>query len=361
MSETALIVGEQPPQEVVWRQYMPDPNMARAAMERLQEIMQAVLDENDYAVIEGKKWRKRSAFTKLRRAFSVSLIDLQEEWEELPNDAFGCRFTVRATFPDGRYEDGDGYCDSSEFERGRMRPTRHNVRSKAHTRAKNRATADLLGTGEVSAEELGPETYSETRDGKCPVCGAAHGHAPWCKVVDGERVDTRQARNPGPDWEEGTFQAGEDGDGGQPQAVPQRDDRPADPEKVRYWIRAKSQVWVKAGPNDPYYANAMREEARLVPATEKQISAVASLMNDALRTDHDDDQQVNHKRHAVLNYLVGVQSTKGLSKQEASAVITWLRNGNEDWTVSADSAEEARRIWRQFQENVGQTTLDGLD
>ncbi len=136
---------------------LPSPQAARQAMITLQRIMQEVLEESDYAVIQGRRWRKRSAFAKLRRVFGITVTILHEGWEELPDGEFGYRVTVRAEFPDGRYEDGDGYCDSTELKRGGIAPTRHNVRAKAITRAKNRATADLLGTGEVSAEELAPE------------------------------------------------------------------------------------------------------------------------------------------------------------------------------------------------------------
>ena len=49
--------------------------------------------------------------------------------------------------------DGDGSCFSSE-KRGRGQATVHNVRAHAHTRAFNRAVANLVGFGEVSAEEM---------------------------------------------------------------------------------------------------------------------------------------------------------------------------------------------------------------
>ena len=51
-----------------------------------------------------------------------------------------------------RYVDGDGSCAHSE-KYGNS-GTEHNVRSHAHTRAKNRAIADMVAFGEVTADEL---------------------------------------------------------------------------------------------------------------------------------------------------------------------------------------------------------------
>jgi hypothetical protein len=123
-----------------------------------QQLCQTVLDENDYATIKGRKARKRSGWAKLRRFMNVSAPIQAERFIEIDGD-WGFEFVVRAIGPDGRYEDGDGSCFHSELaEGGGIAPTRHNVRAKALTRAKNRATADLIGGGEVSAEELeGPE------------------------------------------------------------------------------------------------------------------------------------------------------------------------------------------------------------
>jgi hypothetical protein len=66
---------------------------------------------------------------------------------------------VRAVAPNGQLGDGDGYSSPDEVpfqsRRGRQK-LENDLRSTATTRAKNRATADLVGMGEVSAEELVP-------------------------------------------------------------------------------------------------------------------------------------------------------------------------------------------------------------
>ena len=124
------------------------------------QVCKAILTDDDYAVIRGKKHRTRSGWAKLRRAFNVS-IDVLEEDYQTTDDLFFFRFTVRATLPTGRVETSDGLCSSAELAGSNIAPTLHNVRAKALTRAKNRATSDILGAGIVSAEEmLAPPTRS---------------------------------------------------------------------------------------------------------------------------------------------------------------------------------------------------------
>jgi hypothetical protein len=59
----------------------------------------------------------------------------------------------------GQFGDGDGYCSADEARfksRCGRQKLENDLRSTATTRAKNRATADLVGMGEVSAEEIAP-------------------------------------------------------------------------------------------------------------------------------------------------------------------------------------------------------------
>jgi hypothetical protein len=134
--------------------FIPSPQDALDAWNAYQELCKKLLTDSDYATIKGRKARKRTAWAKLRRALNISTAIIQAEWEEFDEGDCGYLVTVRASFPDGRFEDGDGYCDSYELRTGNIAPTRHNIRAKAVTRAKNRATADVIGSGEVSAEEF---------------------------------------------------------------------------------------------------------------------------------------------------------------------------------------------------------------
>ena len=134
--------------------FIPSPQDALNAWNAYQELCKKLLNDSDYATIRGKKARKRTGWAKLRRALNISTEIIHAEWEEFEEGECGYIVTVRAAFPDGRHEDGDGYCDSYELRSGNIAPTRHNIRAKAVTRAKNRATADLIGSGEFSAEEF---------------------------------------------------------------------------------------------------------------------------------------------------------------------------------------------------------------
>lgn len=101
-----------------------------------------------------KPFRKKMYWRAIATAFNldVQLVDEKRIAEEpTPND-WGYVVTYRATAPNGRHADGDGSCFAMEKSYAAQR-TVHNVRSHAHTRAFNRAVSNLVGFGEVSAEE----------------------------------------------------------------------------------------------------------------------------------------------------------------------------------------------------------------
>jgi hypothetical protein len=138
---------------------------AVAAWDAYQDLCKRVLDEKtDYANIKGKLAKKRSGFSKLARFYGVSISVLKEfEWHGA--DDWGWDWTLVATIPGGRSTTGDGSCTFSEMKGGGIAATRHNIRAKAYTRAFNRSVANVLGTGEVSAEELGDD---ENGNGHAP-------------------------------------------------------------------------------------------------------------------------------------------------------------------------------------------------
>ena len=145
---------------------------AKDFMNNYQELVEALLDKSDYQSIrtkEGiKQSKKKSAWRKLQTAFNIS--DDVVEKEIIRDDChriISARYEVMATLPNGRHCVGTGSCsifdkisknDTKEptpFElRQRFTNAEHDVISTAHTRAKSRAISDLIGAGEVSAEEL---------------------------------------------------------------------------------------------------------------------------------------------------------------------------------------------------------------
>lgn len=143
--------------------------------------------------LDQKKFRKRGYWRAVAVAFSLDVM-LVEEHREVQGqfndgrDNFGYLVTYRASMPNGRSETGDGACFAiekapkfrcphpesegssrtlhfpytrcpsydTEF-RWRGLPeqaSEHNIRSHAHTRAFNRAVSNLVGFGDVSAEEM---------------------------------------------------------------------------------------------------------------------------------------------------------------------------------------------------------------
>ena len=145
-----------------------DVESAAAFMQNYQDLVNQLLDKSDYQMINGVPKKKKSAWRKLATAFNIS-DDIVEE--EITRDEchriISAKFVVKATLPNGRYGMGVGVCsiydkinkkdkeEPSPFElRQRFTNAEHDVTSTAHTRAKSRAISDLVGGGEVSAEEL---------------------------------------------------------------------------------------------------------------------------------------------------------------------------------------------------------------
>ena len=105
--------------------------------------------------IQGKQFRKKNYWRAIGTAFNLTLEIRQEQLDQT-DAGWGYLVTYRATAPNGRFADGDGACYASE--KNDKQATVHNVRSHAHTRAMNRAISNLVGFGEVSAEEINIES-----------------------------------------------------------------------------------------------------------------------------------------------------------------------------------------------------------
>lgn len=109
--------------------------------------------------LDGKPYRKKAYYKAVAVAFNLTVKVTEERREvcgelEDGSDNYTYFVTYEASTPSGRTASGDGACSASEKQRGRMKASEHNVRSHAHTRACNRAISNLVGFGEVSAEEI---------------------------------------------------------------------------------------------------------------------------------------------------------------------------------------------------------------
>lgn len=150
-----------------------DVKAAKAFMDNYQELVKALLDKSDYQSIGNTDFKKKSAWRKLATAFNISDEIIKEDiTRDEDGRIISATFHVKATLPNGRSGIGVGACsifdkirytgqrvdseDVSNFElRGRFSNAEHDIPSTAHSRAKNRAISDLIGAGDVSAEEMG--------------------------------------------------------------------------------------------------------------------------------------------------------------------------------------------------------------
>ena len=125
------------------------PAEAVNAWKAYQEMKAALATDEDKQVIQGRTFLKKSYWRKVERFYSLN-SECIKEWSE---DLHGGRMfyaIYRASHPKtGLFADGDGADFAETVE------DYHNSRATAHTRAKNRAISDLVGGGEVSAEEMG--------------------------------------------------------------------------------------------------------------------------------------------------------------------------------------------------------------
>ncbi|MCP9491558.1 MAG: hypothetical protein MSC31_17035, partial [Solirubrobacteraceae bacterium MAG38_C4-C5] len=138
-----------------------------AGMRAYQQLLRELLDPSDWQTHDkndrplDKPFLKKSGWRKIARAFNLSFECVHSRVER---DEHGhperAEVWIRAVAPNGQYGDGDGYCSADEgrFQSNRGKAKIENdLRATATTRAKNRAVSDLVGMGEVSAEEINPD------------------------------------------------------------------------------------------------------------------------------------------------------------------------------------------------------------
>ena len=138
------------------------PLQAKQAWNQYQELKKAVQTKDDIQIIQGKNFLKKSYWRKLATYFNLSVEIVEESKEEVKDCPEAgdmiFNFRARATAPNGRFAEGTGSCNL--LEKGRKN-TIHNTRTTAETRAWNRAVSNLVGGGEVSAEEVDSDGYGQ--------------------------------------------------------------------------------------------------------------------------------------------------------------------------------------------------------
>jgi hypothetical protein len=139
----------------------PEMTQALLAYRELQQALDHAMPDQIIR-LDGKPYRKKAYWKAIAVAFNL-IVELVEERRDVygtledGSDNYTYCVTYRASTPGGRVATGDGACSASEKQRGRMKASEHNVRSHSHTRACNRAIANLVAFGEVSAEEVDRE------------------------------------------------------------------------------------------------------------------------------------------------------------------------------------------------------------
>jgi hypothetical protein len=131
---------------------------AKTLWKRYQGLKEALIDTNDEVMIKGNRYLKKSYWRKVATFFNLTDEIISADKELLPGGAFVWRVVAKVTAPNGRSAVGIGACSSKERAFAHLD---HDVEATAHTRAKNRAISDLVGGGEVSAEEINAEVVEK--------------------------------------------------------------------------------------------------------------------------------------------------------------------------------------------------------
>ncbi len=120
------------------------------AYNEYNKLKETLLNDSDYQLIRGKKTIKKSWFRKLATTFWISTQIVRENRINF-EDYFVYEITARAIAPNGRFCEASASCASNEREFNHIE---NDVRATAQSRATSRSISDLIGWGEVSAEEL---------------------------------------------------------------------------------------------------------------------------------------------------------------------------------------------------------------
>lgn len=176
--EEAEIVEEIPKKEIsqaltVIEEKIPMPLLpakeeVAAYLDMYNYVKKKVVDESDFIKIQGKKFMKKSGWRKFIKAFNLSIELIEKNTFEFDNDIHA-EVRVRAKLPSGQSVEGYAIKSKSEYYSEKYKNygnyNLHNLITTAYTRAVNRAISDLVGFGEVSAEEVYQEKNKDPFEG----------------------------------------------------------------------------------------------------------------------------------------------------------------------------------------------------
>jgi len=164
--EEKAIIPTPTPTEAVTPIVVPplEPDEIKKHFDKIQLLKRKLIDpETDVIKIGNKPYILKSGWRKLSFAFNLSDEILREEKEERGDEVI-YRIWTKVTAPNGRYVVAVGCASSKERK---FAHEAHDPYALAATRSKNRAISDIIGLGEVSAEEmLGAEEQTKTAEVK---------------------------------------------------------------------------------------------------------------------------------------------------------------------------------------------------
>ena len=159
------------------------------AMKRFEEIKGKLLvRDRDTYTIENVERIRKSGWRKLALAFGVSDEIVREDVvHDTTDPSYLCVHTrVKAWARGGRTVEGTGTASSRERKFAHLE---HDLHALAHTRAKSRAIADMLGSSDLVAEELEePEQAAPKAPTPTPPAPKSPGPAQQQRVDAGQRA-----------------------------------------------------------------------------------------------------------------------------------------------------------------------------
>jgi hypothetical protein len=127
------------------------------AFKKFEDFKRRLLAETDSVNIQGKQFIKKSGWRKWALACGVSdkIVSIERVPPTGRDPEFGFYYRIITdAFHQSTGRSASGVAVASSTEKSKWAHEEHDVFSLAATRSKNRAIADLVGGGEVSAEEI---------------------------------------------------------------------------------------------------------------------------------------------------------------------------------------------------------------
>lgn len=146
---------------------------AREAMRAFEEFKRAVLTDSDFYEQGGKRYVRKSGWMKYAMALGISTEVFDEVCQTVKFngvDTLVYNFTAKASAPNGRFAIAVGSASSDEGKP--WAKALHSIRAMAQTRAVERAISNLVGGGEVGADEMDTKTVDAEYKVKAPTPSA---------------------------------------------------------------------------------------------------------------------------------------------------------------------------------------------